>query len=301
MLRSRLFYVLMGLFLVMTLATGFSAAVVSADTTTTTPTDTPTPTPPLPVELKLTCDVPSYSDNSGVSFNYNVNMTYSGTDTIMVALSLVNPAGWTSYLTYTSKEVTSLPIGPLAFGSPDSKSLSITFSPTNGASPNPGDYKMTVKATSGQFNASIDLDAIVKAKYDMLISTPSGKLNTTATTGKDNHFLFQVQDSGSAELDSISLSADYPTGWTVKFSPDTIAKLTAGQTQPVDATITPPNGQTVAGDYMLTFHSNNSNVSRSMDIRITVNTPSIWGIVSIIIIVVVIIGLAVLFLRLGRR
>jgi uncharacterized membrane protein len=38
-----------------------------------------------------------------------------------------------------------------------------------------------------------------------------------------------------------------------------------------------------------------------MQVRVTVLTPSIWGWVGIIIIVVVIVGLALLFMRLGRR
>jgi len=145
MLKSRSILLVLGLILVVSLLAGVGAIAASADTPTPTPSETatptatttttatPTPTPTLPPELKLACDVPSYSDNSGSSFSYTVNMTYSGTDTIMVALSTINPPGWTSYITYTSKEVTSLPIGPLQYGSPDSKSLSINLSPVNGA------------------------------------------------------------------------------------------------------------------------------------------------------------------------
>jgi len=47
--------------------------------------------------------------------------------------------------------------------------------------------------------------------------------------------------------------------------------------------------------------ANDANVSNSMVIRVMVSASSIWGFVSIAIIVVVIAGLAFLFMKLGRR
>jgi uncharacterized membrane protein len=309
MARSRLFYLLISLALVITVVGGFMVSGVSAqDATpspttapTTTPTDTATPTPTLIPELKLKCDVPSYSDNSGVTFNYNVELTYSGNDTSTVNLSTVNPTGWNSTITYSSKQVSSIPIGPLSYGSPDSKTLYVTLTPNTGNTPDPGEYKLTLKATSGQYVASIDLTAIVKAKFSYSMVTPDYKLNMTAAAGKANHFTIELQNTGSAPLEDISFSASKPSDWTVTFSPDKVTSLAAGQTQQEDVVITPPEGKTVAGDYSITLRSSNAQVSSSMDVRVTVETSSIWGVVSIVIIVVVIAGLAVLFLRLGRR
>jgi uncharacterized membrane protein len=68
----------------------------------------------------------------------------------------------------------------------------------------------------------------------------------------------------------------------------------------IDAVINPPE-KTIAGDYMLTFNASSENSNSSIDLRATVETPTIWGIVGIGIIVVVIIGVAVIFARLGRR
>jgi uncharacterized membrane protein len=87
----------------------------------------------------------------------------------------------------------------------------------------------------------------------------------------------------------------------VTFSPDKVTSLAAGQTQQENIVITPPEGKTVAGDYIITLYASNAQVSENLDIRVTVETPSIWGILSIVIIVVVIAGLAFLFLKLGRR
>jgi uncharacterized membrane protein len=236
-----------------------------------------------------------------MTFNYSVTLTYNWTDTVVANLSLTNPPGWNSYITYSGKEISSIPIGPYAYGSPDSQMLSVSLSPNSGYSPDPGEYKLTLKATSGDMSASIDLTAIVKAKYSFSMSTDSGNLATTAQAGKETHFSFNLNNTGSAALDNLTLNASKPSDWTITFNPSKIDSLSAGQSQQVDAIIKPPEGKTVAGDYMITLRSSNDKVSSSMDVRVTVEASSIWGVVSIGIIVVVIGGLAGLFLKLGRR
>jgi uncharacterized membrane protein len=303
MVKSRFLHLLLCFILVFTLIGAIFASTVSAQdaTATPTPTETATPTPAPVPEIKLDCDVPTYSDNSGSSFYYTVNLLYTGDNIVTVNLSADNPAGWYSSITYSSKEVSSLPMGPLNYGQPDSKSLSITLAPNVGNSPEPGEYKLKLTATAGELTKSIDLTAVVKAKYSFSMSTDTGNLATTATAGKENHFSINLNNTGSAELTDINLSVSKPDNWTVTFNPEKVTSLSAGQLQQEDIIITPPSGKTVAGDYIITLTASNANVSSNMDVRVTVQTSSIWGVVSIGIIVVVIAGLAVLFLRLGRR
>jgi uncharacterized membrane protein len=298
-LRSKLIHLIMGICILATLGLGLNAGVaLGADPTTTTTTTT---TPSAPV-LRLTCDVPSYSDNSGATFTYNVVLHYTGDDTINVNFSTVNPNGWSSLLQFSSKEISSLPVGPHpSYSEEDSKTIAVTLSPNSGVYPDPGNYLMTLNATAGQYNVKIDLTAVVKAKYSMTLTPSGGKYNINAITGKENNFTFQVQNTGSATLANTTFSTNAPSGWTISFSPQNIAALSAGSTQQVVATISPPEGKTVAGDYMTYFYCDSGNVHQSMDIRVQVTAPSIWGVVSIIIIVVVVIGLGILFWRLGRR
>jgi uncharacterized membrane protein len=68
----------------------------------------------------------------------------------------------------------------------------------------------------------------------------------------------------------------------------------------VDLTINPP-GKTIAGDYALTVHATSDNASDDLELRITVLTPSLWGWVGVGIVLLVVAGLAVVFVRLGRR
>ncbi|HEY5501065.1 MAG TPA: hypothetical protein VIK09_03680, partial [Candidatus Humimicrobiaceae bacterium] len=59
--------------------------------------------------------------------------------------------------------------------------------------------------------------------------------------------------------------------------------------------------KTIAGDYMVNLNVASENSSPKMDVRVTVQTPTIWGWVGIGIIVIVIVGVAIIFAKLGRR
>ena len=67
-------------------------------------------------------------------------------------------------------------------------------------------------------------------------------------------------------------------------------------------TITPANGA-IAGDYIVTLSARADQVTapQTIQLRTTVETSSIWGIVGIALIVLVLIGLFLVFRRYGRR
>jgi uncharacterized membrane protein len=62
-----------------------------------------------------------------------------------------------------------------------------------------------------------------------------------------------------------------------------------------------PDRDTIAGDYEIKVMALHPEVFKDMSLRITVATPSIWGWISVLIIILVIAGLAAIFIRLGRR
>ena len=65
--------------------------------------------------------------------------------------------------------------------------------------------------------------------------------------------------------------------------------------------IKPPT-ETIAGDYVVSVRASGKQTSANeIDIRVTVESPTIWGWVGVGIILVVIAGLAVIFMRLSRR
>ena len=64
--------------------------------------------------------------------------------------------------------------------------------------------------------------------------------------------------------------------------------------------ITAPD-RAVSGDYMLAVTTNSPDTNKSIDFRVTVSTPTIWGWIGAFIVAMVVLGLAAVFIRLGRR
>ena len=88
--------------------------------------------------------------------------------------------------------------------------------------------------------------------------------------------------------------------WTVEFRPDKIDALNSGEVKEIKMEILAPD-RTIAGDYLLTLTANAPEVNKSVEFRVTVSTPTIWGWVGFGIVALVVLGLAVVFFRLGRR
>src|SRR5919108_3491393 len=128
-----------------------------------------------------------------------------------------------------------------------------------------------------------------------------GTQNTTETAGKKTPIDFLVGNAGTAPIRNLAFVTKKPNDkWTVEFKPDKIDALNAGEVREIKMEILAPD-RTIAGDYMLTLTANAPEVNRSVDFRVTVSTPTFWGWIGVAIVAAVILGLAVVFYRLGRR
>ena len=87
----------------------------------------------------------------------------------------------------------------------------------------------------------------------------------------------------------------------MKFDPAKVDSIAPGQSANVNAIITPA-GSAIAGDYVVTFTAAAQDASSSnVDIRVTVETSLLFGLVGVALIVAVLAGLAWVFQRYGRR
>jgi uncharacterized membrane protein len=296
MLKSRFLRLLLCLSMVIAIMGVWGIPIFGADETNPTPTAVP---PTVTLDSKF----PSVSADSGSVFTYDISIIYTGTERKVFTMDVTTPQGWSAYTTsgYPEKEVTSIQIDASPYGS-TTESIKLYLGPNYGLLPDPGNYNVTMKVSSGSnLAATITLEAKVKAKYTLNLTTSSGNLATHATAGKQNHFSFEIINSGTATIDQLKLSSTAPSGWTITFNPEKVDTLNAGQTQQIDAVITPTEGKTIAGDYMITLKADNGKYNDTMDVRVTVETPSIWGWLAFVIIVVVILALLVLFWKMGRR
>ena len=124
---------------------------------------------------------------------------------------------------------------------------------------------------------------------------------TTARAGEDNFFSLAIGNLGTGAIDDIKFSTTKPDGWTVEFTPEKIDRLEAIDEQTVDVNIIPA-AKAIAGDYMISLRASGEQTSADeIDIRVTVESPTIWGWVGVIIILIVVIVLVVIFMRFSRR
>ena len=237
---------------------------------------------------------PNAKFSGGDSFTYTANDVTVDSNTATVSITVGGPTGG---VTVTSIYSDTMPAGSSTgvttiAGSGFVAGAEVTFENSKGSAPTASNV-VVVDANT--------VTATVTARYEMGLYTETGRLNTEATAGEDKHFAIKLVNFGSAAIEDITFSSSKPEGWSIKFNPEKVDSLESGLTQDVDVVINAPKGKTIAGDYVVTINAKSMKVNDSLELRVTVLTPSIWGWVGIIIVLVVIAGLAVIFRQLGRR
>jgi uncharacterized membrane protein len=268
--------------------------IFAADATT----DTTTPeTINIPETIKFDVTFPEIKAKAGASFAFAADLAYEGDEEQTFDLIATGPEGWYVAIapSYQESEISAIKMVP-----GKKESLKITAAPLIKQDPGEYDITITVKNEDLKLETETTFKAIITATYDFTLTSKTGMLNTKATSGKNNPFIMVLTSTGSADIENIALTADAPEKWIVKFEPEKIETFKSEETKEITVTITPPD-KTIAGDYMLTFSANSENSSKNIDVRVTVETPSIWGWVGIGIIVIVVIGVAIIFAKLGRR
>jgi len=257
-------------------------------------------------KITLTCQYPVLSSYAGSYFAYKVDLLYTGgKESRVFDLKARVPDGFTASITPAygdTSEIAAVRLDPQKTY-PDT--ISVTVRPYVWLVPEPGEYNITVEVSSGEVKASIDLKAIVTAKYDINVAPSGGLLNTKATAGKDNYFNVSVTNTGSADLAKINFSSKItggPSGWSITFNPESIDSLPVGDKREIQVDIK-PTSKTISGDYMITISAEPEakNAFGSFNLRVTVLTPTIWGWVGVGIVILVLAGLGFMFMRLGRR
>jgi len=264
--------------------------------------------PPLKAgeeRISLDTKYPAVEIVPGGSCEFEVGLSYvtsSGEgDTREFDLVTITPKDWTTYITDTYQKQTRIEAIRLDPSPLSSTSLRVVVTSPYWYTPEPGEYPVTLEVISGTLKNSIDLKAVIKATYTLEVIPTTERYNTTATAGKDNYFEIEMLNTGSATIDDITFKWQKPDGWKIETSPEEIDSLFAASSQTVEANIKPPP-RTIAGDYVITLVTEGKQTSAEhLEIRVTVETPTIWGWVGVVIIVVVIAGVIFVFMRFSRR
>lgn len=261
-------------------------------------------------EIELVSRFPVKQGESDTSFEFEVSLNYQGTDPKVFQFSLVAPPGWQASVkrpfteTESNESLLAITLQP---NQSYPERVKIILSPLPGNHPEPGNYILTFGASSGDLQDSIELKAVVTGTpltYELDFITANGRLDFPVKAGEDNPIPLRLTNSGSGVLTNLSFTSVKSEGWGTTFAPSKIESLEPGESVEAEVTITPPR-KTIAGDYRVLVragaNSPDMRLQEQLDLRIRVETPSVWGGAGIGIVVAVIAGLAIMFRRLGRR
>jgi uncharacterized membrane protein len=247
--------------------------------------------------LKLTSQYPVLSATSGQTLKFTVDLKNETNKPLTTSLIAQPPPGWTVRFKpqFGDQQISSIQLKENG-----SETLSVEIDPA--ARADSKEYPLSVIARAGGFEASTNVKVTLKGVPDLRMVTRDQTLNTSISAGTKATVDIFVGNVGSAPVRNLNLLASKkPEKWTVEFRPDKIDVINPGDVREIKAEILAP-ARTIAGDYMLTFTPNAAEgAPKPVDFRVTVSTPTIWGWIGFGIVGLVVIGLAVVFFRLGRR
>jgi uncharacterized membrane protein len=244
-------------------------------------------------KTELTSEQPNMEGHAGSTFNYQATLRNRTAEKQLYSLSAEAAQGWDVQFKAEGKSVTSVSVEPNA-----TKDIDIEINPPEKVKS--GSYKIPVKAATNSTSSTLELEVVITGSYDVELSTPSGLLSTDVTAGGTKKLQLKITNTGSADLRNIDLSSSAPVNWEVTFEPKTIAKLDAGKSTEVTATIK-ADEKAIAGDYVVNMTASAPEASSEAQFRVAVKTSLLWGWLGVIIILAVIGGVYYLFRTYGRR
>ena len=246
--------------------------------------------------IKLTSQYPVLTTASGQTLKFTVDLKNETNKPLATSVVAQAPQGWTVRFKpqFGDQQISSIQLKENG-----SETLSVEIDTP--ASAEAKEYPVGIQARAGAFEASTSVKVSLKGTQDLKMGSLAGTLNTSITAGTKTPIDFVVGNAGTAPIRNLNFVTKKPSDkWTVEFRPDKIDSLAPGEVRQIKMEITAPE-RTIAGDYMLTLTSNSPETNKSVDFRVTVSTPTVWGWIGFGIVGLVVLGLAVVFFRLGRR
>lgn len=277
-------------------ATGSARITVTADDGDSTVT--------LPLDIKVEADAagevtvkPDYTalrgtSNQSMTFNLSINNQTPGD--LSYTATGEGPVGWTVDVTLTGQA--QAVSGTVKANGTSNAAVKVT--PAENAEA--GTYPIAVVVTVGGQQYPVELSVEVTGSYSMIVTTPTTVLSASGNAGAVMEQQFEIRNTGTAAINNVVMTGNLPTNWKVEFDPGTTESIAAGSTATITARITPA-ADAIAGDYSLTFTARGDEASDQVDIRFTVETSIVGGVVGGLLILAAVGGLWWVFRRYGRR
>ncbi|MBI2348461.1 MAG: hypothetical protein HYV05_07395 [Deltaproteobacteria bacterium] len=245
--------------------------------------------------LKLTSQYPVLTTPSGQTLKFTVDLKNETNKPLTASLISQAPTGWAIRFKpqFGDTQISSIQLKENA-----TETLSVEIdSPLQAKA---GEHPVTVRARAGAFEASTNLKVTLRGVTDLKMGTTGGTLNASVTAGQKTPVPFVVVNSGTAPVRNLAFVTKKPDKWTIDFKPDKIDALNSGELREISMEITAP-ARAIAGDYEITILANSQDTNKSLAFRVTVATATLWGWIGALIVAAVVLGLGVVFVRLGRR
>jgi uncharacterized membrane protein len=244
--------------------------------------------------VSLASDFASLQGSSSSTFSFNLTLKNGTPTESTFSIAAQGPDGWT----VTAKPAGQAQATSLTVGAGSSGSISVVATPAQDATA--GDFPIKVTISGAGKTAEADLNVTITGSYSLSVSTPDQVLSTTANAGTEKDLQVAITNGGSAPVTAIAPSANAPTNWKVTFDPATIDSVDTQKTQPVTAKII-PSADAIAGDYNVIITAAGKEASANVTIRVRVETPQLWWIAGVVLLVATFAGLYWVFRTYGRR
>ena len=250
----------------------------------------------LPAKLVFKAKNPSLIGTAKTAFEFQFNVANQSDRDLTVKFAARAPQGFQTAFqeAYGSQDIASIPIE-----AGKDKDLKVKVTPPSDTKA--GNYPVAVQVQAEDTTADGQMVMQITGQPQLKLTGENGRLSTTATAGTASPVSLTLSNDGSAPAKDIALTSSPPTDWKVSFQPDKVAQLAPGQKIDVQAQLT-PSSKAIAGDYMTTFSANGTDsASSSADIRVTVSTSTMWGIIGVAIVAIALLIAVGAVARFGRR
>jgi uncharacterized membrane protein len=249
----------------------------------------------LPAKLTLNPQLPELRGTSKSNFEFQLGIKNDSGKKVTVSLSAQAPPNFDATFTeqYGSQELNALPLD-----AGQSKDVKLKVKPPNTVAANK--YKVVAKVSAEDASATTELVLDITGQPKIDIAGRDGRLNASASAGRETSVPIVLTNSGTAAADQVELSGSAPNGWKINFEPKTLDRIAPNESKDAQALITPPE-KAIAGDYVTTVRAAARGESASQTFRIAVVTSTLWGIVGIVLIGVALLVLVGAVAWFGRR
>ncbi|MBQ4176647.1 MAG: hypothetical protein II640_04180 [Lachnospiraceae bacterium] len=247
-------------------------------------------------EGSFSTDYAEQEGTSGTKFSYTTTLTNNSPENQTYALAASGaPEGWT--VTFTPSDAGSATSSvPVDAGA--STTINVAVTPSQNVEA--GDYELDLTASSAAETLDLPVTVRITGSYGLSASTPTGNLAVKTYAGETQDVTLVLQNTGNIDLNNVALSAQASTDWKAEFDRSSIDSIPAGETAEVTLHITPASSS-VLGDYVTVVTASSSAVSAECDLRVSVQNHTAWGAVAVAIIAALVLGLALIIRKFGRR